>query len=213
MPSKVTGCFLVGPYQFEGFQLDVARYELRRNGHVLKLEKIPMELLILLINKQGELVCREDIIEKIWGRHVFIETEHGINTAVRKIRQTLGDDPEHPRFVQTVVGKGYRFVAAVSSGGSDAWPPNGSKPKYGHDEAIPDGGISRSDSSNGHAGVAASISSDSGKGSLKGVVLRWRWPICGFALVLTLTTLFVGLGFHGARRQFVKVLNANRPTG
>lgn len=127
----MTGCFLPALYEFEGFQLDVARYELRRRGHVLKLEKIPMELLILLISKQGELVCREDIIEKIWGQHVFIETEHGINTAVRKIRQTLGDDPERPRFVQTVVGKGYRFVAAVSSGANNTAPSNGTQLKSG----------------------------------------------------------------------------------
>jgi len=109
----VTGVRLASPYQFEGFQLDVACYELRRNGHVLKLEKIPMELLILLISRRGELVSREEIIAKLWGQDVFIETEHGINTAVRKIRQTLGDDPERPRFVQTVVGKGYRFVGPI----------------------------------------------------------------------------------------------------
>src|ERR1051325_6887792 len=125
------GCFLPAPYQFEGFQLDLARYELRRNDHVLRLEKIPMELLILLISKQGELVSREEIIEKIWGQDVFIETEHGINTAVRKIRQTLGDDPERPRFVQTVVGKGYRFVAAVSFGATCTSPPNGTQSKSG----------------------------------------------------------------------------------
>jgi TolB-like protein/DNA-binding winged helix-turn-helix (wHTH) protein/Tfp pilus assembly protein PilF len=107
------GVRLASPYQFEGFQLDVACYELRRNGHVLKLEKIPMELLILLISRRGELVSREEIIAKLWGQDVFIETEHGINTAVRKIRQTLGDDPERPRFVQTVVGKGYRFVGPI----------------------------------------------------------------------------------------------------
>jgi DNA-binding winged helix-turn-helix (wHTH) protein/tetratricopeptide (TPR) repeat protein len=129
----VTGCPLPAPYEFEGFQLDVARYELRRNGRVLKLEKIPMELLILLISRQGELVSREEIIEKLWGQDVFIETEHGINTAVRKIRQTLGDDPERSRFVQTVVGKGYRFVGAVSSGVGATSPSNGVLSKSGHD--------------------------------------------------------------------------------
>lgn len=94
-----------------------------------------MELLILLIGRHGELVLRDEIIEKLWGRDVFIETELGINTAVRKIRQTLGDDPERPRFVQTVVGKGYRFVAAVNNGAWDTWPANGSQP--GHDNGAP----------------------------------------------------------------------------
>jgi Tol biopolymer transport system component/DNA-binding winged helix-turn-helix (wHTH) protein len=106
---------------------------LRRNGRVLKLEKKPMELLILLISRQGELVSREEIIEKLWGQDVFIETEHGINTAVRKIRQTLGDDPERSRFVQTVVGKGYRFVGAVSTSVSAISPSNGVLSKSGHD--------------------------------------------------------------------------------
>lgn len=80
-----------------------------------------MELLILLLERQGELVSREEIAERLWGKDVFVDVEHGINTAVRKIRLVLHDDPEKPRFVETVVGKGYRFAAAVSCDG------NGSK--------------------------------------------------------------------------------------
>lgn len=105
----------VSSYEFEGFELDLKRYELRRNGRVLKLEKIPMELLILLVSRDGELVSREEIVDKLWGKDVFVEAEHSVNTAVRKVRQTLGDDPENPRFVKTVIGKGYRFNATISS--------------------------------------------------------------------------------------------------
>jgi TolB-like protein/DNA-binding winged helix-turn-helix (wHTH) protein/Tfp pilus assembly protein PilF len=105
----------VSSYEFEGFALDLKRYELRRNGRVLKLEKLPMELLILLVSKDGELVSREEIVEKLWGKDVFVETEHSVNTAVRKIRQALGDDPDNPRFVKTLVGKGYRFSATIIS--------------------------------------------------------------------------------------------------
>jgi TolB-like protein/DNA-binding winged helix-turn-helix (wHTH) protein len=97
-------------YQFGDFELDCARYELRRNGHALKLEHIPMELLILLIEKEGAVVNRQEIVERLWGKDVFVDTEHGINTAIRKIRATLRDDAEKPRFVQTVLGKGYRFI-------------------------------------------------------------------------------------------------------
>jgi TolB-like protein/DNA-binding winged helix-turn-helix (wHTH) protein len=100
-----------GVIKFAEFELDSGRYELRRGESVLKLEKIPMELLIVLVESNGQLVTRDEIIEKIWGRDVFLDTEHGINTAIRKIRQALGDDPEKPRFVQTVTGKGYRFIA------------------------------------------------------------------------------------------------------
>jgi len=99
---------------FADIQLDIGSYELRRNGSVLKLEKIPMELLILLVESRGQLVSREEIIAKLWGDEVFVDTEQGINTAIRKIRQVLQDNPDHPRFIQTVVGKGYRFVANVN---------------------------------------------------------------------------------------------------
>ena len=80
-----------------------------------------MELLLLLVERQGELVSREEIAERLWGRNVFLEVDHSINTAVGKVRQVLRDDPEKPRFVETVVGKGYRFAAPVicSNGGSN----------------------------------------------------------------------------------------------
>jgi len=102
--------------RFAEFELDSGRYELRRGDRVLKLEKIPMELLILLAESNGQLVTRDQIIEKIWGKDIFLDTEHGINTAIRKIRQALGDDSEQPRFVQTVTGKGYRFMPAIEVG-------------------------------------------------------------------------------------------------
>src|SRR5690348_13128030 len=72
-----------------------------------------MDLLTFLVERNGQLVTRDQIIERIWGKNVFLDTEHGINTAIRKVRQALGDDPEQPRFVQTVTGKGYRFIAPL----------------------------------------------------------------------------------------------------
>ncbi len=80
----------------------------------MRLEKLPMELLILLLQRRGELVSREEIAECLWGKGVFLDIDHSINTAVRKIRVALRDDPERPRFVETVIGKGYRFAAPVS---------------------------------------------------------------------------------------------------
>ena len=73
-----------------------------------------MELLILLIEERGQLVSRSQIIERIWGKDVFLDTDNSINAAIRKIRQVLKDDPEQPRFVQTITGRGYRFIAARS---------------------------------------------------------------------------------------------------
>src|ERR1039458_4042617 len=95
------------------FDLDPRTYELRSGGRIVKLERIPMELLILLIEERGQLVTRSQIIERIWGKDVFLDTDNSINAAIRKIRQVLKDDPEQPRFVQTITGRGYRFIAAV----------------------------------------------------------------------------------------------------
>ncbi|HEX4424685.1 MAG TPA: winged helix-turn-helix domain-containing protein [Terriglobales bacterium] len=103
-------------YKFGEFELDAARFELRRDGRVLKLERIPMELLILLAEKDGHVVTRQEIIERLWGKDVFVDTEHGINTAIRKIRAALREDAERPRFLQTVLGKGYRLTGAVTAG-------------------------------------------------------------------------------------------------
>ena len=97
----------------EDFELDLRAYELRRAGRALKLERIPMELLLLLIEERGQLVTRDQIIERIWGKDVFLDTDNSINAAIRKIRQVLKDDPEQPRFVQTITGRGYRFIAQV----------------------------------------------------------------------------------------------------
>jgi DNA-binding winged helix-turn-helix (wHTH) protein len=100
-------------YKFGDFELDPSRFELKRNGRVQKLERIPMDLLILLAEKDGNVATRQEIVERLWGKDVFVDTEHGINTAIRKIRQVLRDDPEEPQFILTVTGKGYRFVPLV----------------------------------------------------------------------------------------------------
>jgi DNA-binding winged helix-turn-helix (wHTH) protein len=103
--------------RFEDFELDLRAYQVRRSGRTLKLERIPMEVLLLLAERRGQLVTREEIIEKLWGKDVFLDTDNAINTAIRKIRQVLKDDPEQPRFVQTVTGRGYRFIGQISETG------------------------------------------------------------------------------------------------
>ena len=105
--------------QFGDYTLDQSRYRLQRGDRLLRLEKLPMELLILLVQRRGELVSREEIAERLWGKDVFLDVDHSINTAVRKVRVALRDDPEKPRFVETVVGKGYRFAAPVISSNGD----------------------------------------------------------------------------------------------
>jgi DNA-binding winged helix-turn-helix (wHTH) protein len=110
---------MAGTFRFSGFELDVAAYMLSRAGHRIKIEKIPMEVLILLVRGAGRLVNRADIQAVLWGSDVFVDHDAATNTAVRKIRRALGDDAEHPRFVETVVGKGYRFIAPVALQSAD----------------------------------------------------------------------------------------------
>jgi TolB-like protein/DNA-binding winged helix-turn-helix (wHTH) protein/tetratricopeptide (TPR) repeat protein len=112
--------FTAQHFQFGEFTLDQSRYRLQRGDRVLRLEKRPMELLILLVERRGELVSRDEIAGRLWSKDVFVDVEHGINTAIRKVRQVLGDDPEKPRFVETVIGKGYCFAAPVSCGNGDS---------------------------------------------------------------------------------------------
>jgi TolB-like protein/DNA-binding winged helix-turn-helix (wHTH) protein len=112
----------VSAYKFGDFKLDCDRFELYRAGRSLKLERKPMELLVLLAAKSGHLVTRTEIAEHLWGPEVFVDTEHGINTAIRKIREVLNDDPVQSRFVQTVTGKGYRFIESIVEVPSEATP-------------------------------------------------------------------------------------------
>src|SRR4029077_3987117 len=95
------------------FELDLRAYELRRSGQVLKLERIPMELLLLLVEQRGQLVSRDQIVERVWGKDPFLDTDNSINAAIRKIRQVLKDDPDQPRYVQTLTGRVYRFIAKI----------------------------------------------------------------------------------------------------
>jgi len=94
-------------------ELDLGRYELRRNGRRVKLEKKPMELLIFLVGRREQLVTRQDIVSKLWRSDLFIDAEPSVNNIVRKIRAALGDNPARSRYLETVVGKGYRFIGPL----------------------------------------------------------------------------------------------------
>lgn len=99
--------------RFRDYELDVEAFALRRAGHRIRLERKPMELLILFAENPGRLISRDEIIEKIWGKNFSFDAENGVNNAIRKIRSALNDGSEDPRYVETVVGKGYRFISSV----------------------------------------------------------------------------------------------------
>jgi DNA-binding winged helix-turn-helix (wHTH) protein len=97
--------------RFDDFELNYARFRLYRCGSPVRLEGLPLQLLMFLVDRRGQLVTREQISGEIWSKDVFVDVEQGINTAIRKIRRALSDDADEPQYLQTVVGRGYRFVA------------------------------------------------------------------------------------------------------
>jgi len=126
------------PIRFGKFELDSRRYQLTCEGREIKLEPIPMKLLFYLVESKGALVNRQAITEHLWGKDVFVDAQHSVNTAINKLRTALQDDLADPKFIQTVKGMGYRFVAEVEICGdplavealpSMLTPSNGSRPE------------------------------------------------------------------------------------
>ena len=101
-------------YRFADFELDLDALQLRLHGEPVKLERRPLDLLILLVGRHGRLVTREDIITALWPARVVIDFEAGINTLIRKARHALRDSSDQPQFIETVPGRGYRFIAPVT---------------------------------------------------------------------------------------------------
>src|ERR1700735_4056040 len=112
MASELAG--VEQPIRFgDDYEVDLRPRRLRRGSHVLKLERIPFEILLLLLEHRDEIVTRDQIVSRVWGKGVFLDTDNSIRGAIRKLRQVLKDDAETPMFIQTVTGQGYRFVALV----------------------------------------------------------------------------------------------------
>src|SRR3978361_1414320 len=98
--------------RFGTFEADPVAGELRRAGRRVSVQDQPFRLLILLLEHPGEVVARNEIRQKLWG-DTFIDFEEGLNTAVRKLRDALGDSASNPRFIETLPRRGYRFIAPV----------------------------------------------------------------------------------------------------
>ncbi len=101
-------------FRFGVFELNEAVGELRKHGTRIKLNSQPLKVLILLLERPAVIVTREEMRQHLWGTETFVDFDHGLNTAINKIREALGDSASVPRYVETVSGKGYRFLAPVS---------------------------------------------------------------------------------------------------
>src|SRR5713226_4804470 len=100
--------------RFGPFEADVRAGELRKGGLKVKLQDQPFRILVMLLERPGELVTREEIHQKLWPADTFVDFDHGLNNAVNRLRETLGDSAETPRFIETLHKRGYRFIAPVN---------------------------------------------------------------------------------------------------
>lgn len=119
MPDGQTG----RRYRFGVFEADAATGELRRQGIRLRLNAQPFQVLLLLLERPGELLTREEISRRLWPEDTFVDYEHGVNSAVNRIREAIGDSAANPRFIETLARRGYRFIAPV-----EHLLPNGAAP-------------------------------------------------------------------------------------
>jgi cholera toxin transcriptional activator len=101
--------------RFGVFELDLAAGELRKNGVKLRLQEQPFQVLALLLERAGDVVPREELRQKLWPADTFVDFDHSLNTAVNKLRETLGDSAASPRYIETLARRGYRFIAPVQT--------------------------------------------------------------------------------------------------
>jgi DNA-binding winged helix-turn-helix (wHTH) protein len=99
--------------RFGVFQLDVQAGQLLKGGRVVRLKPQPFKLLQLLVSRAGEVVTRDDIREALWGTETFVDFEQGVNSAIKQVREALGEDADRPLYIETVPKRGYRFTAPI----------------------------------------------------------------------------------------------------
>src|ERR1700733_6935225 len=102
---------LRGPLRFGVFEVDLRAGELRKHGLRVRLQEQPFQVLATLLEHPGEVVTREELQKKLWPADIFVDFDHGLNKAINKVREALGDSAESPRFVETVARRGYRFLS------------------------------------------------------------------------------------------------------
>src|SRR5580704_6183834 len=102
-----------GSLQFGVFELDLQAGELRKHGLRVRLQEQPLKVLVMLLERHGDIVTREELQKELWPADTFVDFDHGVNKAINKVRDALGDSAESPRFVETVARRGYRFLSDV----------------------------------------------------------------------------------------------------
>jgi DNA-binding winged helix-turn-helix (wHTH) protein len=100
--------------RFGTFEIDLQSGELSKSGMRVRLQAQPFRLLAMLLDRAGEVVTREELQRHLWGSETTVDFDHGLGTAINKLREALGDSADNPRFIETLAKRGYRFVAPIS---------------------------------------------------------------------------------------------------
>lgn len=124
-PSSSIDSSPIGAYRFGVFELDVREGELRKQGRLIRLRGQPLQILLALLERPGAVVTREELRQRLWPDDTFVEFDQSLNTAIKRLREALGDIASTPRFVETIPRKGYRFAARVDPIASNGAGANG----------------------------------------------------------------------------------------
>src|SRR5580700_4745459 len=123
--------------RFGPFELDVRAGELRKHGIRIKLREQPVQILLMLLDRPGEVVLRDQIRLRLWPNNTIVEFDHGINAAIQKLRDALGESAGQPRYVETVARRGYRFLGEIERVGEPQPEPQ----RAGEPAAVDDGDL------------------------------------------------------------------------
>jgi cholera toxin transcriptional activator len=110
-------------FRFGLYEADAVTGELRKGGRKMRIQEQPFQVLLMLLEKRGELLTREEIRQRLWPADTFVDFDHGLNTAVNKLRDALGDSAANPRFIETLAKRGYRFIAPLEAAADTATSP------------------------------------------------------------------------------------------
>src|SRR5580704_15763328 len=119
---------MAGSVCFGAFEFNPETGELRKHGLRIKMRGQPIEVLTVLLQHPGEAVTREELQKRLWSADIYVDFEHSLNAAIKRLRAALGDSADAPRFIETLAGRGYRFIAPLSQPAEDVQAPQVTAP-------------------------------------------------------------------------------------